>query len=67
MLYPTAVPINPDITERAVFDSSSLLWVDSPMPGVSRKMLSRDGLEDGQATSFSSQRAQRAGHAFLII
>jgi len=48
---PTAVPINTDITERVVIDSSSLLWVDSPMPGVSRKMLLRDGLEDVQATS----------------
>lgn len=45
------VQINTDISQRVVIDSSSLPWVESPVPGVQRKLLSRDGLEDGQATS----------------
>ncbi len=43
--------INTDISKRVVIDALSLPWVESPMPGVKRKMLARDGLEDGQATS----------------
>lgn len=43
--------INTDISKRIVVDSSSLPWIESPMPSVARKLLSRNGLEDGQATS----------------
>ncbi len=43
--------INTDINERVILNATNLPWVDSPMPGVQRKMLARDGLEDGQATS----------------
>ena len=43
--------INADMAQRVIVESASVPWVDSPMTGVQRKMLSRDGLEEGQATS----------------
>lgn len=45
------VQINVDMSERVVIDSHGLPWVPSPMPGVERRMLSRDGEENGAATS----------------
>jgi anti-sigma factor ChrR (cupin superfamily) len=43
--------INADLTQRAVVDTAALRWADSPMPGVARKMLERDGGEVARATS----------------
>ncbi|MEM9150960.1 MAG: cupin domain-containing protein [Cyanobacteria bacterium P01_F01_bin.3] len=43
--------IHADLTQRAVVFSEDLPWVDSPMPGVQRRMLERDGEEVARATS----------------
>ncbi len=43
--------IHADHSKRVVVDSSALPWVASPMPGVLRKMLERDGGEQARATS----------------
>lgn len=43
--------INADLAQRAVVESETLEWVDSPLPGVQRRMLERDGAESGRATS----------------
>ena len=43
--------INPDLTQRAIVHSQNLPWVDSPMPGVQRRMLERNGEEVARATS----------------
>jgi anti-sigma factor ChrR (cupin superfamily) len=43
--------INADLTQRAVVETAALPWMDSPMPGVARKMLERDGGEVARATS----------------
>ena len=44
--------INADLTQRAVVRSDELPWVESPLPGVDRRMLERDGEEVARATSF---------------
>src|SRR5690606_7216581 len=43
--------INADLSQRAVVHSEELPWIDSPMPGVQRRMLERDGGEVARATS----------------
>ena len=43
--------INADLTQRAVVETADLPWAPSPMPGVARKMLERDGGEVARATS----------------
>ena len=43
--------INADLSKRVVIDSSTLQWVDSPIAGIMRLMLERDGFEQGRATS----------------
>jgi len=43
--------INADFGTRAVVDTPSLPWVPSPLAGVERKMLERDGGEVARATS----------------
>lgn len=43
--------INADLSQRAVVQSEELPWVDSPLPGVQRRMLERDGEEVARATS----------------
>jgi len=43
--------INADVSQRAVVHSEELDWVSSPMPGVERRMLERDGEEVARATS----------------
>lgn len=40
-----------DWSERVVVDSAGMPWVDSPSPGVQRKMLERDGDEVARATT----------------
>ncbi len=43
--------INADLGTRAVIDTRALPWVPSPLAGVERKMLERDGGEVARATS----------------
>jgi anti-sigma factor ChrR (cupin superfamily) len=67
--------IHADLTERAVVDSASLDWVLSPMAGIERRMLERDGEEVARATtlvrfapgsSFSAHRHDM-GEEFLVL
>ncbi|MBN9669567.1 cupin domain-containing protein [Roseibium aggregatum] len=67
--------IHADLTKRAVVDSASLDWVPSPMGGVERRMLERDGEEVARATSvvrfapgssFSAHRHD-LGEEFLVL
>jgi anti-sigma factor ChrR (cupin superfamily) len=43
--------LNSDFTQRAVVDTSNLQWIDSPVAGIQRKLLERDGDEVARATS----------------
>lgn len=43
--------IHADLSQRAVVLADELPWVDSPMAGVQRRMLDRDGQEVARATS----------------
>ena len=43
--------LHADLTERVVLSTNDLPWVDSPMAGVQRRMLERDGDEVARATS----------------
>lgn len=43
--------IHANLSQRAVVDGNALDWLDSPMPGVQRRLLERDGGEQARATS----------------
>ena len=43
--------LNADLSQRVVVQSHDLPWVDSPLPGVHRRLLERDGEEVARATS----------------
>lgn len=43
--------LNTDYTQRVVLETETLEWSASPSPGVSRRMLERDGQEVARATS----------------
>lgn len=43
--------LNSDYTQRVVLHQEDLPWVDSPEPGVQRRMLERMGMEQAKATS----------------
>jgi len=67
--------INADLTRPAIVDSTALPWVASPIAGVERRMLERDGAEVARATSlvryapgstFSPHRHD-AGEEFLVL
>jgi anti-sigma factor ChrR (cupin superfamily) len=67
--------INADTAFRVTLNTADLPWVASPMPGVQRKMLERDGAEVARATSivqyepgssFSSHRHD-LGEEFLVL
>lgn len=49
--FVSAVKLNMDHTQRVVIDTRSQGWVHSPLPGVERKLLERDGEEVATATS----------------
>ncbi len=51
MTYIEPGPINADLSQRAVVDSSELDWHQSPQTGVERRLLERDGGEVARATS----------------
>ncbi len=67
--------IHADLTQRAVVDSATLDWIPSPMAGVERRMLERDGEEVARATSlvryapgsaFSAHKHD-LGEEFLVL
>lgn len=43
--------LNADFQTRIVLETNQLPWQDSPMPGVQRRLLERDGEEVARATS----------------
>ena len=43
--------INMDFSKRVMIDTSAANWKASPLPGVKRRMLERQGAESGRATS----------------
>jgi anti-sigma factor ChrR (cupin superfamily) len=67
--------INADLSRRAVVHSEDLPWVDSPLKGVQRRMLERDGDEVARATSIVryapnsafSAHSHGAGEEFLVL
>lgn len=67
--------IHSDLTKRAVVDTNGLDWVPSPMAGVERRMLERDGGEVARATSLVryapgsafSAHAHDLGEEFLVL
>jgi anti-sigma factor ChrR (cupin superfamily) len=69
------VKINADLTQPALVRTASLPWVPSPLPGVERRMLDRDGGEVARATSlvryapgsFFSPHTHELGEEFLVL
>ena len=67
--------LNADLGERALVHSDELEWVASPMAGVERRMLERDGDEVARATSLVRYapgsafhpHAHRGGEEFLVL
>jgi anti-sigma factor ChrR (cupin superfamily) len=67
--------IHADLTRRAVVDSNTLPWVDSPLPGVERRMLEREGGEVARATSivryapnsYFDAHTHGGGEEFLVL
>lgn len=64
-----------DLTQRAIAHSHDLPWLESPMPGVQRRMLERDGAEVARATSivryapgsYFSAHTHGGGEEFLVL
>lgn len=67
--------IHADLTKRVHVDSATLDWVPSPMAGVERRMLERDGAEVARATSLVryapgsafSAHSHDMGEEFLVL
>ena len=67
--------LNADLSCPATVDSAALAWVASPMPGVDRRMLERNGNEVARATSLVryapgssfSLHIHGAGEEFLVL
>ncbi|HET7884285.1 MAG TPA: cupin domain-containing protein [Acetobacteraceae bacterium] len=67
--------LNADLSRAATVDSEALDWVASPMAGVERRMLERDGDEVARATSVVryapgsafSPHSHGAGEEFLVL
>lgn len=67
--------IHADLNQRAVVHSEALPWIDSPMPGVQRRMLERDGEEVARATSlvryapdsYFSAHTHGGGEEYLVL
>ena len=67
--------IHADLSRRAVVHSEALAWQPSPLPGVERRMLERDGDEEARATSIVryapgssfSPHTHGAGEEFLVL
>lgn len=68
--------VNSDLDQRAVLRTEEMAWVDSPMAGVQRRMLERDG-EDGDRRATSvvryapnsqfSPHTHGGGEEFLVL
>lgn len=67
--------INANPKQRTVIATDELVWVASPLPGVRRRMLERDGEETARATSLVryapgsrfSAHTHGAGEEFLVL
>lgn len=67
--------INADLSQPAVVNTELLPWIDSPQPGVQRRLLERDGAEVARATtlvrfqpgSFFAEHTHDAGEEFLVL
>ncbi|MBT9312762.1 cupin domain-containing protein [Leptothoe kymatousa] len=67
--------LHTDYRQRVVVHTDSLPWVDSPMAGVQRQMLERDGEEVARATSmvryapdsYFSAHTHGGGEEFLVL
>ena len=67
--------INADLSQRAVVHSDDLPWLPSPLPGVERRMLERDGDEVARATSivryapksYFDFHSHDAGEEFFVL
>jgi hypothetical protein len=67
--------INADFSKRVAIHSSQMAWVQSPMPGVERRMLDRTGEEVARATSIVryapgssfSAHTHDGGEEFLVL
>ncbi len=67
--------INADVTQRAVMHSEEIEWIASPLAGVDRRMLERDGEEVARATSIVryapgssfSAHTHTGGEEFIVL
>ena len=67
--------LNAELTVAAAVDSGSIAWISSPIAGVERRMLERDGDEVARATSLVRYAAgssfaphtHGAGEEFLVL
>lgn len=67
--------IHADLSRRAVVDTTRLEWTPSPLPGVERRMIERDGEEVARATSIVryspgssfSPHSHGGGEEFLVL
>jgi len=67
--------LHADLRQRAVMYAEDATWVPSPLPGVTRRMLDRDGGEVARATSLVryapgsrfSRHEHGAGEEFLVL
>jgi anti-sigma factor ChrR (cupin superfamily) len=70
-----AMKLHADLTQRAVVFAEDQPWRDSPLPGVQRRMLERDGEEVARATtivrfapdSHFSAHTHGGGEEFLVL
>lgn len=67
--------IHTDLSKRVIVNSNELPWVDSPLPGVQRRMLERDGEEVARATtivrytpdSYFDAHTHVGGEEYLVL
>ena len=67
--------LNADISRRVVVHTEGTPWMDSPLPGVRRRMLERDGEEVARATSIVryapgsrfTEHSHGLGEEFLVL
>jgi anti-sigma factor ChrR (cupin superfamily) len=67
--------LHADLRQRAVMYAEDAVWVPSPLPGVTRRMLDRDGGEVARATSVVryapgsrfSRHEHGGGEEFLVL
>ncbi|MEM9906958.1 MAG: cupin domain-containing protein [Cyanobacteria bacterium P01_D01_bin.44] len=67
--------IHADLNQRAMVNSEELPWIDSPMAGVQRRMLERDGEEVARATSivcyapgsYFSAHTHGGGEEYIVL